>query len=152
MHWFFEDALQACVCPGSAYICLMGLLTWVQVINIPHSECIRMDAFNSWVPPEAAMAVSLSHPHLVRTYKFVIPGPVRPCCLTPHPGPISLILSSRSDLRCTEDRTCQARIVLFPPGLNCLVIGLAQTLPDPHLQYLVIPCHEGFLCWWLLAP
>lgn len=49
------------------------------MINIAHSECIRMDAFNSWVPPEAAMAVSLSHPHLVRTYKFVLPAPVSLC-------------------------------------------------------------------------
>ena len=36
------------------------------------SECMRVPKSNVWAPPEVVLAVTLSHPNLVRSYKYAL--------------------------------------------------------------------------------
>lgn len=64
-----------------------------QVVELHQDECVLVAQSGMWAPPEAVSSVTLSHPNLVRTYKYAVaqhPAPntpqgkapsFSPCCL-----------------------------------------------------------------------
>lgn len=69
--WSLLDISHVCLVACSTLSC--GFILCIQVLERHQKECIETGRNGGvWAPPEAILSTTLSHPHLVRGYKYAV--------------------------------------------------------------------------------